>query len=131
MVVEDGSELAAELWGSAYPAASSILAYTEGRAALAAARRLDRLGEDEHRKALADFEELYADLATIGVDRGLAVRAGGYAEDLGLRGYDSVHLATALELGDDEVVVVTWDRDLAQATERIGLGVAGLGGGPS
>jgi uncharacterized protein len=130
VVVEDGSELAAELWGSEYPAASSILAYPEGRAALAAARRLDRLGVDEHREALADFEELYADLATIGVDQELAVRAGRYAEDLGLRGYDSVHLATALELGDDEVVVVTWDRDLARATEEIGLGVAGFDGDP-
>lgn len=131
MVVEDGSELAAELWGSSYPAASSILAYPEGRAALAAARRLDRLGADEHRKALADFEDLYADLATIGVDQELAVRAGRYAEDLGLRGYDSVHLATALELGDDEVVVVTWDRELARATEKIGVGVAGSVADPS
>lgn len=117
--------MAAELWGSAYPAASSILAYPEGRAALAAARRLDRLGADEHRKALADFEELYGELVTVGVDRELAVSAGEYAEDLGLRGYDAVHLATALELGDDEAVVVTWDRDLARATERVGLSVAG------
>lgn len=131
MVVEDGSELAAELWGSAYPAASSILAYPEGRAALAAARRLDRLGADEHRKALADFGDLYADLATIGVDRELAAQAGKYAEDLSLRAYDSVHLATAIELGDDEVVVVTWDRDLARATERVGLSVAGCEGPPS
>lgn len=120
--------MAAEFWNSAYPAASSILAYPEGRAALAAARRLDRLGADEHRKALADFEDLYADLATIGVDQELAVRAGKHAEDLGLRGYDSVHLATALALGDDEVVVVTWDRDLARATEEVGLGVAGSAG---
>jgi uncharacterized protein len=126
VVVEDGSELAAELWGSAHPVASSILAYPEGRAALAAARRLDRLGAEEHGTALAHFEDLYADLATIGVDQELAVRAGRYAEDLHLRGYDSVHLATALELGDDEVVVVTWDRDLARAAERVGLSVAGL-----
>jgi predicted nucleic acid-binding protein len=131
VVVEDGSELAAELWGSAYPAASSILAYPEGRAALAAARRLNRLEADEHHKALADFEELYADLVTVGVDQELAVRAGEYAEDLGLRGYDAVHLATALELGDDEVVVVTWDRDLARATERVGWGVAGVGAASS
>jgi predicted nucleic acid-binding protein len=119
--------LAAKLWGSAYPAASSILAYPEGRAALAAAQHLGRLGEDAHKKALVDFEELYADLVTIGVDREVAVRAGEYAEDLKLRGYDAVHLATALELGDEEVVLVTWDRDLAQAAERVGLGVAGLG----
>ena len=119
--------MAAKLWSSAYPAAASILAYPEGRAALAAARRLDRLAEEEHRKALVAFDELYADLVTIGVDQKLVTRAGGYAEDLGLRGYDAVHLATALELGDEEVVLVTWDRDLAQAAERIGLGIAGLG----
>ena len=65
----------------------------------------------------------------MGVDHELAVRAGQYAEDLGLRGYDSVHLATALELGDEEVVVVTWDRDLARAAEEVGLGVAGADGG--
>ena len=119
--------MAAELWVSAYSAASSILAYPEGRAALAAARRLDRLGEVEHREALAAFEGLYAELATVGVDQELAARAGGYAEDLGLRGYDAVHLAAALELGDEEVVLVTWDRDLARAAERVGLGIAGLG----
>jgi predicted nucleic acid-binding protein len=118
--------LAAELWGGAYPAASSILAYPEGRAALAAARRLDRLNEEEHRQALEVFEELYGELAAIGVDEALAARAGGHAEDLGLRGYDAIHLATALELGDEEVVLVTWDRDLARAAGRVGLGIAGI-----
>jgi uncharacterized protein len=93
---------------------------------LAAALRQGRLGKDEHTQALAAFEELQADLITIGADSGLARRAGEYAEDLGLRGYDAVHLATALELGDEEVVVVTWDRDLARATEQVGLGLAGL-----
>jgi predicted nucleic acid-binding protein len=117
--------LAAELWAGAHPAASSVFSYPEGRAALAAAPRQGRLGEDEHAQALAAFEELQADLITVGVDSGLARRAGKHAEDLGLRGYDAVHLATALELGDEEVVVVTWDRDLARAAERVGLGLAG------
>ncbi len=117
--------MAAKLWGSAYPAASSILAYPEGRAALAAARRLNRLGKREHQKAVTAFEEIFGELVGIGVDDGLAARAGEHAEDLGLRGYDAVHLATALELGDEEVVLVTWDRDLARAGERVGLGVAG------
>jgi predicted nucleic acid-binding protein len=93
---------------------------------LAAARRLDRLTEDEHREALAVFEDLCLELVTVGVDHELARHAGEYAEEQELRGYDAVHLATALELGDEEVVLVTWDRDLAQAAERVGLGIAGL-----
>jgi uncharacterized protein len=92
---------------------------------LAAALRQGRLGEDEHAQALAVFEELQANLITVGVDQDLARRAGEHAEVLGLRGYDAVHLATALELGDEEVVVVTWDRDLARAVEQVGLGLAG------
>jgi predicted nucleic acid-binding protein len=78
-----------------------------------------------HFEALATFESIQAGLTTLGVDLALARRAGQHAEDLGLRGYDAVHIATALELGDEEVVLVTWDRDLAQAAERVGLGVAG------
>lgn len=117
--------MASELWDS-YPAASSILSYSEGRAALAAARRQGRLGKHEYVQALAAFEELQVDLITVGVDWGLAHRAGEHAEDLGLRGYDAVHLTTALELGDEEVVVVTWDRDLTHAAEEVGLGQAGL-----
>ncbi len=77
-------------------------------------------------EALAAFEELYADLAAVGVDQELAARAGRYAEDLGPRGYDAVHLATALELSDEEVVFVTWDRDLAQVSGRVGLSTVGL-----
>lgn len=125
-MVEPGSDLAAELWGTDYSAVSSVLSYAEGRAALAAARRQDRLTEGEHAEALAGFEELQDDLITIGVDSSLARTAGEQAEDLGLRGYDAVHLATALALGEEEVVLVTWDRDLARATEQVGLGLAGL-----
>jgi predicted nucleic acid-binding protein len=123
--VEEGSELATELWASTYPAASSILAYPEGRAALAAARRHGRLKGTQHAQALSAFEELQPELIAIGVDTALARRAGELAEDLGIRGYDAVHLATALELRDEEVVLVTWDLDLARAAERVGLGLAG------
>jgi uncharacterized protein len=118
--------LAAELWASGHSVASSLLSYPEGCAALAAALRQGRLEKAEHAQALAMFEELHGDLIAIGVDRDLARRAGEHAEDLGLRGYDAVHLTTALALGDEEVALVTWDRDLARATERVGLGLAGL-----
>ena len=123
-MVEAGSDIATELWDSADQAASSILAYPEGRAALAAARRGDRLTAKAHARALADFEDLYGELITVGVDDDLARRAGEHAEGLGLRGYDAVHLATALDLGDEDTVLVTWDADLKRAAGRAGLAVA-------
>jgi hypothetical protein len=103
--------------------ASSILAYPEGRAALAAARRSDRLSDDALSQALGEFEEIQGELALIGIDEALARQAGELAEGLQLRGYDAVHLASALALQSDEVALVTWDADLHAAAEEVGLGV--------
>jgi sugar lactone lactonase YvrE len=73
-VVEEGSDLAAELWGLEHPAASSVLAYPEGRAALAAARRAGRLSAAAHGDALQDFETTQRELFVLGVDELLARR---------------------------------------------------------
>lgn len=123
--MEEGSDLAAELWSSPYAAASSLLAYPEGRAALAAARRGGRLGRQGYERAVAEFESLLPELVTVGVDEQLVRVAGDHAADLGLRGYDAVHLATALSLSEEEVAVVTWDEDLGRAAGSVGLAVAG------
>jgi len=40
-----------------------------------------------------------------------------------MRGYDAVHLATALALGDD-TLLVTWDADLGRAALGSGCAVA-------
>lgn len=47
------AELASELWGASRSAATSILAYPEGCAALAAALRRGRLNRRQHARALA------------------------------------------------------------------------------
>lgn len=57
----------------------------------------------------------------IGVDRDLAWQAGEIAETHALRGYDAVHLACAVSVGDPALVLVTWDRDLAAAGIEAGL----------
>lgn len=101
-----------------------MLSYPEGRAALAAARRAKRLTESAYARALADFEELQHELAVVQVDRSLARQAGELADDLGLRGYVAVHLASALTLSVNGVTVVSWDRDLTGAALASGCAVA-------
>jgi predicted nucleic acid-binding protein len=123
-VVESGSDVAAELWNAGHSNASSILSYPEGRAALAAACRAGRLTAQQHAQAIADFEDVQRELLLLGVDQDLAQAAGRLAEDLGLRGYDAVHLAVALALGGDAVTLVTWDRELGDAALQVGLAVA-------
>ena len=60
----------------------------------------------------------------IGVDWPLARHAGELAEQHDLRGFDAVHLATALAVDAADLVLVTWDRDLARAAVRSGIAVA-------
>lgn len=123
VVAEAGSDLVAELWDTRHRAASSLLVYPEARAALGAARRADRLTAAAHAHAVADFEAAHAELYLVGIDGALARRAGELAVEQALRGYDAVHLASALALGP-AVTVVTWDAELSLAASRSGCAVA-------
>jgi predicted nucleic acid-binding protein len=122
---EEGSALALELWNGDFRAAASALVYPEGRAALAAAERSKRLAGRRHREAVKNFDRAYEEIATIGVDEQLAVEAGAMASEFSLRGYDAVHLATALRLAHRDVALVSWDQDLCRAGVEAGLVVVG------
>lgn len=130
LIPEAGSELAEKLWNSAYTNVSSVLVYPEGRSALGIACRTGRLRQREYQHSLRVFEQLHEELVAFGVDERLAQAAGHHATELGLRGYDAVHLATAnaLDLGDEELIFVTWDEDLARAADSAGLATAGSSG---
>ena len=122
-MVEDGSELAVALWSTRRAVAVGVLAYPEARAALAAAQRADRVSAAQQRLAVEDFEALHAGALVVGIDGALARQAGELAAEHGLRGYDAVHLASALRLGD-ETTFVTWDGRLRDAATSAGLAVA-------
>jgi uncharacterized protein len=127
--MEQGSDAAGELWGAPLRAASSILAYPEGRAALAGARRGRRLSPRAYKQAREEFESLHRELLLVGIDGPLTRHAGELAEEHDLRGYDAVHLASALALGAD-TTLVTWDGDLKRAAARTGCAVAPAGRPP-
>jgi len=54
----------------------------------------------------------------IGLDAALARAAGELAERHALRGYDAVHLASAIAIDDPNLVMATWDRDLSAAAAQ-------------
>ena len=77
-----------------------------------------------HDRAVAELNALNAELVIVGVDEALAQRAGELAGERALRGYDAVHLASALALGPGDTILATWDRDLSNAAVDTGLAVA-------
>jgi predicted nucleic acid-binding protein len=112
---EPGSDVAAALWDRATIVASSRLVYPEARAAAAAAHRARRIDARTLRAAVRTIDQLCEQLKTIGLDDALARTAGDLAERHRLRGCDAVHLASAGAIDDPDLVVATWDRDLAAA----------------
>ena len=65
-----------------------------------------------------------AEMTIIEVDRRLAATAGDLAERHSLRGYDAVHLASALAIDDPDLVVATWDDELGRAAIAAGRSAA-------
>ena len=103
---------------------SSQLVYPEARAALAAATRADRIDESAHAGAVAMLEDLYAQLRIVAIDEALARQAGDIAAQHALRGYDAVHLACALHVEGDAVLLATWDKALNSAARATGRLIA-------
>jgi len=116
------------LWRHASDRTTSLLAHPEARAALAAAQRFGRITARELRRAVSDLDDASAALRLIGIDVQLARTAGELAERHSLRGYDAVHLASALSIDDPDLVLVTWDGELACAAAASGRLVAPASG---
>lgn len=123
VIPEQGTETAELLWDTAVEAVTSRLSYAEVRASLAAAFRSGRLTRLGLAEAKGSLNELVAEMKLVEVSDGVVRRAGDLAEQYALRGFDALHLASALSLRPGPLV--TWDRELVRAARRVGMTVAG------
>jgi len=74
-------------------------------------------------RLLDDFDELWAGVTVINLSERLADRAAVLVSTRRLRTLDAIHLASALEVGDEDLVFATWDRRLWDAAVAEGLRV--------
>ncbi len=113
----------------AEPESSALVEYLRGRpervssaVALAEVPRALRragFGASEHRRS----RQVMTRIALVEVDRRILAAAAAL-EPPGLRTLDAIHLATAIAVREDLEAVVTYDRRLAAAAERIHLEVS-------
>lgn len=103
-----------------------LITYAETRATFAKALRVGWQTPERLLEHKRDFERLWNSLDIVAVDEPLIRRAGDLAEQLDLRGYDSVHLAAA-ELvwrqARDAFGFSTFDRHLRDAGQMMGMEV--------
>ena len=105
---------------------TSIIARAEMAAALAKAVRMSVLARDAADAALQVFRSEWPRLVRVQATEMLVARADALAWEWGLRGYDAVHLASAMlwrEGMDEDVALATFDRRLWEVAGQCGLGV--------
>ena len=125
-VAERGSDEVALLIAQAAGVGTSLISRAETPAALAKAVRLRALSHAAGVAALQVFRSEWLLLIRVQATELVLARADALAWELGLRGYDAVHLASALVWQEgigEAVTLATYDRQLWDAARVQGLGV--------
>jgi len=123
-VAESGSAAVGRLIDQAEALGTSVISRAEVSAALAKAVRVKSVGRETAASAMKQFAADWPHFIRLQLTETLVVRAASLAWEQGLRGYDAVHLATALvwhETVGQPVLVATFDRQLWQGAQASGL----------
>jgi len=97
-VHESGSDEVRQDLSDATAVATSAVAYPEARAAFAKRRRERAVTPSVYRSIMRDFDTDWPAYLVVEPTMGLCRQAGDLGERYGLRGFDSVHLASYLEV---------------------------------
>ena len=123
-VAEPGSPDVEALIGAAQAIGTGVVSRAEVAAALGKAARVGLVTRGAAAEALEAFNADWEHLIRLQFSEPLAARAAALAWEYGLRGYDAVHLATALvwcETLSEAVTVATYDRELWRSAQASGL----------
>jgi predicted nucleic acid-binding protein len=117
-VEEEGSNDVAALLEKSRTAASSIIAYAEARAAFARRFREGALTKKAYKGLLLSFERDWINYLQVKVSQDVIQLAGDLAEKHALRGFDAIHLSSAIILlkSDLPVVFSCYDNRLQKAS---------------
>ena len=104
----------------------SVITRAEAAAAFARMVRMSVIDKPTAESLLGEFRQHWPQYIRLRVTEITIARADAMAWELGLRGYDAVHLASALlwqEALQEPVTMATYDRQLGEAAAQIGLRV--------
>lgn len=114
---------ARRLWDEASDRVVSRLLRGDAAAALAAARRAEKISAHTHEEAKETMSLLLRYVDVVEASANVVGSAAGLAELLSLRGYDAVQLASATQALEDDGVVATFDKELIGAASPMGINI--------
>jgi len=119
-VKESDSSNVVHLLKSSEVAATSLIAYTEARAAFARRLREKAFAPREYERLISFFNTDWENYLIVNVTKNLVPFAGELAEKHGLKGFDALHLSSAVILHQELSSPVTFscaDQKLQKASE--------------
>lgn len=123
-VREDGSKELHKLIRRAEALAASVVAYPEARAAFARLKAEGLTSDAKHQQRLAQLNMDWENMLRVELTPTIVRSAGDLAEVYGLRGFDSIHLASALWLKEKTktpLQFAVFDQRLKAAAVRAGV----------
>lgn len=124
-VEENGSDLAKKCVQDSLLVATSKVAYAEVMAAFARAWREEILGQREYKDAVANFKEDWPEFFALDVSNAVLQRVDDVIDRYNLRGFDALHLASALVLSrrneGEEIWAACWDSRLWDSFRQEGF----------
>jgi len=121
VLAEEHSDLVADFWDACDSVGVSHLGYAEVCSALARSRGGRIANDVAHREAVEVWDGTWESIRPVPLTEQVALTAGTLASEHHLSGADAVHLASALAIGRDHVVMTVFDRRLHQAAQAEGL----------
>ncbi len=121
---EFGSDMVHQVIDAADSVGMSVIGKVEMSATFAKLIRVGALEPEESLVALQLFKSQWPDLMQLDVTKMVIEQAGMFAWEYHLRGYDAVHLASAVlwqETLRKPVTMAVFDRKLWQAAEQVGV----------
>lgn len=121
LVAEPGTESCLAVWQQAEYVTSSRLLIAETAAALAQARRMQRLTAEQLSDCLTRADGLFSHINFVEVTAPVVDAARVLAVRHDLRGYDAVHLASSLLVGGADTAAASGDRRLLGVWTGLGF----------
>lgn len=125
-VEEDGTEDVDRLWDESSAIATSIIAFAETISALSRRRCEGVLSDREYAETVAAFKRDFSSYILVPVNQSLNYSIEGLLSRHSLRGFDAIHLASAVifaGLKNNGVRFACFDRTLNRAAAEEGLAV--------
>lgn len=102
---------------------TSVVTYAEVLSAISRGHRSGRITEREYREAKSGFSQNWREILIIELKEDVLADAERLIDSYGLRGFDAVHLCSAIWLAEPRLSFACFDQRLRVAAESEGFAV--------